>query len=102
MAMRLGHIRKRCPLYPQQIDMHADKGLVHDMQARPWQQRMHIRHPPVGRVFHRQHAQIDRACAGHLDHIFKGLARNRGEIGPGLRAGLMRIGSKLSLKGDTT
>ena len=40
---------------------------------------MHVGHPAIGRVFDRQHAQIDLARAGHLDHVLEGLAGNQPE-----------------------
>jgi hypothetical protein len=86
----------------QEVDVDPHERLVHDVQPGLGQERMDVGHPAIGGVFHRQHAQIDRAGASHLDHIFKGLTGNRGEIRPRLGAGLMRIGSKFPLESDAT
>ena len=102
MAVRLGHIGQFGAFDAQKVDMHPHERLVHDVQPGLGQERMDVCHPAIGGIFHRQHAQIDRAGAGHLDHIFKGLAGNRGEIRPRLRAGLMRIGPKFPLESDAT
>ena len=102
MAMRLGHIGQFGAFDAQEVDMDPHERLVHDVQPGLGQKRMDVSHPAIGGVFHRQHAQIDRAGASHLDHIFKGLTGNRGEIRPRLGAGLMRIGSKFPLESDAT
>jgi hypothetical protein len=43
--------------------MHPDEGLVDDVQTRARQQRMHVGHPAIGGILHREHAQIDLARA---------------------------------------
>ena len=102
MAMRLAHVGQFGPLDPQKIDMNAHKGFVHDVQTSLWQKRMHVSHPPIGRVFDGKHAKIDLARTSQFDHIFEGLTGHWREIGPRLCAGLMRIGPKLPLKCDAS
>jgi hypothetical protein len=85
----------------QQIDMNPNKGFVHDMQPGLGQKAVHIGHPPIGGVFHRQHAQIHLAGLGFLDHLFEGDTRNRLKFRACLLAGLMGIGAQLSLKSDS-
>ena len=77
MAMRLTDVFDPRAGHAQKVDMDADERLIHDMQAGPWQKRMHIGHPPVGGVFDGQHPQINLAVGDFGDDILERGAGNR-------------------------
>ena len=64
-------------MHAQKVDVDPHEGLVDDMQPGMGQQGMDIGHPAIGRIFDRQHAQIDLARAGQVDHVFEGRAGHR-------------------------
>jgi hypothetical protein len=80
--------------------MHPHEGLVHDMQAGFGQQAVNVGHAPVGRVLHRKHRLIGLAARHGLDHRLEGGAGQRLELRARGVAGLMRVGTGFSLKGD--
>ncbi len=59
MAMGFAHIGNFGTRHAKQVYMHPDEGLIHDMQARARQQGVHVGHPAISGILHRQHAQID-------------------------------------------
>ena len=102
MAMRLLHLCQSRALHAQKVHMHPDESLVHDMQARTRQQRMDIGDPAIGRILDRKHAEVDFAAGDLFHHFLESGAGNCLHTRAGLLAGLVRIGAKLSLKGDAT
>jgi len=100
MAMRFLHIRNLRARNAQKVHVHADEGLVDNVQTGAGQQRMHVGHPAIGGILHREHPQIDLAPRNLVDHFLERGAGDSLEIRARLLAGLVRIGPKLSLKSD--
>ncbi len=100
VAHRRGDLAQPRTGNAQQVDMHPHKGFIDDMQARLRQQVVVVGHPAKGCVFHRQHRQRGLALMDGGDHILEGAAGQRLHLRAGIDAGLVRIGARLSLKGD--
>jgi hypothetical protein len=95
------HILDPGPFDGQKVHMHPHEGLVDDEQPTAWQQGMHVGNPAIGGVFNRQHAQFGITPAHGIDHILKGGAGQCLHLGTSLNAGLMHVGPRLALKGNT-
>jgi hypothetical protein len=91
MAERLFHTSQLRALLGQKVDMDPHEGLINDMQSAFGQQRMHIRHPPIGGVFDSDHPKLGIAFAHGLDRGGEGGAGERVIIRPGIGTGLMTI-----------
>ena len=102
MAVGFPDVLDLCTGHAQKVHMHADESLVHDVQARTRQQRMHVGHPAISRILDRKHAKIDLALGDLLHDLVESRAGNRLEIRARLLAGLVRIGPEFALKRDAT
>ncbi|OIQ75532.1 hypothetical protein GALL_428020 [mine drainage metagenome] len=102
MAHCVGDLRQFCSGHTQQVDVNAHERFVDDVQAGFGQQRVNIRDPAIGGVLHRQHGKGAIALSHKLYRVLKGAAGHRLHFWARLAAGLMGIGSKLPLEGNTT
>ena len=99
VAHRVGDLIERGARYCQQVDVHAHKGFIDDMQARFRQQRMDIGNPAIGGILDRKHREIGRAGFDRVDGILEGPAGHGLHVRARLAAGLMAVGSGFSLEG---
>ena len=102
MAHRVGDLRQFCAGHAKQVDVNAHESFVDDVQAGFGQQRVNIGNAAIGGVLHRQHGKGAIALSHKLYRVLKGAAGDRLHLWARLAAGLMGIGAKLSLKGNTT
>ena len=84
----------------QQVMLHPLEMLADDMQPRIGHQVVDVGHPPRHRVLDRNQAQPGAAFLHGGKGVLEGRAGQGLEVGEGDRAGQMRIGTGLALKGD--
>ena len=100
MRPRFFYVRNLATFDTQKIDVNAHKGLAHDIKATFRQQTMDIGHTAIGRVFYGHHRGLSIALAHRIHRFLKACTGQHIPIGACFAAGLVRIGTKLSLKGD--
>ena len=100
MRAHLGNIGQRAAGQAHQGDAHAHENLVDDVKPRLRQQAVNIGHPPIGRIFNRQHRHIGPAIAHGIDDLFECIAGQGLHIGARQGAGLVAIGTQNPLKSD--
>ena len=102
MAMGFFYVRQRCTFDAEKVHVHTNKGFIHDVKTRFWQQAMDISHAAIGRVLDRQHRFDGIPVAHGLDHVLEGRAGQGLQMRACFAAGLVRIGAGFSLEGDTS
>ena len=100
VAHGLPDVVQRRAGHRQKGNAHPHERLAYDVQPAARQQVVNVSHAPECRIFHRQHRKACCAAAHCLDRLLKAAAGQDGCAGICLAAGLMGIGSGLSLKGN--
>ena len=102
MAHGVGDFRQRRAGDGEQIDPDTHEGLGDDEKAGFGKQVVDVCHAPESGVLDRQHGEVGLARADRLDGVLEGAAGHGLHLGVSLVAGLVRIGTRLALKGNAS